>query len=175
MEFRNAGIDIDRLPRAEELTLRPIEPEYLKVLFRQWIAGWLITLIIVSIIIWFSTTLRNPVWLSLIAVGVIALALLNWWLVKKSFQYKAYAIRDHDIIYRTGWLIQSVRTCPFNRIQHCSVDSGLFERKFGLAKLAVFTSGGSEADMKIPGLKAETTSTIRELIIQKTGIDVSSS
>ena len=78
-------------------------------------------------------------------------------------------------MYQTGWLVQSLRVCPFNRIQHCSVDVGLFERKYGLATLSVYTAGGNEADMKIPGLTTEMAASLRELITTKTGIDANAS
>lgn len=171
MEFQNAGIDIDRIPKAADLALQPVDPRYLKVLWRQWMVGWISVAIITSVALVFSERLHNTVWIGLIIGGIIFLAIFTWIVTRKSFHYKAFAIREHDIVYRTGWLIQSTRICPFNRIQHCSVDAGLIERQFGLASLSVFTAGGNEADMKIPGLPAERAADLRELIIQKTGTD----
>lgn len=169
MEFSNAGIALDQLPRAEEIQWQPIDPRYRKVLWRQWLISWSLALLVASILVFFSGSLRDILWISLMAGGLLLLALLNWVLVARSFAFKAYAVREHDIFYRTGWLVQSVRVCPFNRIQHCSVDAGLLERKYGLASLSVFTAGGNEADMKIPGLPEPTATSLREWIIQKTG------
>ena len=55
------------------------------------------------------------------------------------------------------------------------MDAGLFERKYGLATLSVYTAGGNEADMKIPGLTTEIAASLRELVTRKTGIDASAS
>jgi len=175
MEFQNAGIDTSHLPKAAELSLQPVDPNYLAVLRAQWAIGWLFVALLTAIAIYFSEGLHSLTWIIVISLAVIVVALLNWWLVKRSFEYKAFAIREHDIVYRTGWLVQSTRVCPFNRIQHCSVDIGLFERKYGLATLSVYTAGGNEADMKIPGLQASMAGDLRELIIRKTGIDESTS
>ncbi|HEX5654627.1 MAG TPA: PH domain-containing protein [Chitinophagaceae bacterium] len=169
MEFKNAGIALDQLPRAEEIQWQPIDPRYRKVLWRQWLITWALVLIAAALLVFFSTSLQDIKWISLIAGGLVLLALLNWVVVARSFTFKAYALREHDIFYRTGWLLQSVRVCPFNRIQHCSVDAGILERKYGLSSLSVFTAGGNEADMKIPGLPEPIATSLREWIIQKTG------
>ena len=169
MEFKNAGIALDQLPLAEGIQWQPIDPRYRKVLWRQWLITWALLLIAAVLLVFFSTALRDILSIVSIAGGLILLAIINWILVARSFAYKAYALREHDIFYRTGWLVQSVRVCPFNRIQHCSVDAGILERKYGLSSLSVFTAGGNEADMKIPGLPEPTATSLREFIIQKTG------
>lgn len=173
MEFKNAGIEIGQLPKAEELQLQSIDPRYLKVLWRQWLARWLIIFIIAALVIFFSPSLQEGAWIALILGGVLLIAIANWIIIAHSFRYKAFGIREHDIIYRTGWLVQSTRACPFNRIQHCSVEADMFERQFGLASLSVYTAGGNEADMKIPGLSASAAADLREMIVQKTGTDAS--
>lgn len=169
MEFQNAGIAIDTLPRAESIALQPIHPDYFKVQTAQWITLWVILLITAGLVYFFNPAMQQPLWAALLFGGLIFFALLHYFLMSRSFKYKAFAVREHDIIYRTGWLIQSTRTCPFNRIQHCSVEAGIYERKYGLAKLSLFTAGGQEADMRIPGLTAENAATLRELVIKKSG------
>lgn len=169
MEFQNAGIDIEQLPKVAELQLRPIDSKYRKVLYWQWLLSWMVIFTGAAIFMIFAAELHSPFWLITIPVVLLILAGLNWMLIAKSFAYKAFAVREHDLIYRTGWLVRSTRVCPFNRIQHCSVDAGLWERKFNLSSLSVFTAGGNEADMKIPGLPESIASELRELIIYKSG------
>ena len=79
----------------------------------------------------------------------------------------AYAIREHDILYRHGWIVQRVIACPFNRIQHCSADAGLLDRKFRLSALTLFTAGASGADLRIYGLKEEMAQALRDFIMNK--------
>lgn len=56
---------------------------------------------------------------------------------------------------------------PFNRMQHSEVLQGVIDRQFGLARLAVFTAGGSSSDLVIPGLEAEQAYRMREFLGEK--------
>lgn len=89
----------------------------------------------------------------------------------KGFQYKSYALRKKDIIYKSGWLWRSVTTVPFNRVQHVSIDQGPVERNFDLSKLKIYTAGGSASDMTIPGLSPSTADYLKEFIVKKTQAD----
>ncbi|MCR6719337.1 MAG: PH domain-containing protein [Chitinophagaceae bacterium] len=101
-------------------------------------------------------------------IAWLLFAISSFFLTILSFRYKAYALREHDVIYRSGWLVQSVRVCPFNRIQHCSVDSGVIDRRYGLSSLSVYTAGGAEADMKLAGLPKDVADDMRDFILSKT-------
>jgi membrane protein YdbS with pleckstrin-like domain len=57
--------------------------------------------------------------------------------------------------------------CPFNRIQHCSVDSGPVERSYKLASLTLYTAASESADVKIAGLPELLALNIREFIMKK--------
>ncbi len=173
MLFSNPSIPIDQLPRAAELEMKPVDPRYLRVLFLNRIITW-ITLLAGLV----ALTLFVPFWKQtwvMIASGTawLLFVIISWRLTVLSFRYKAYALRERDVIYRSGWLIQSVRVCPFNRIQHCSVDSGVFERQYGLSSLSVYTAGGAEADMKLPGLPKDVAANMREFILSQTNLEKS--
>lgn len=167
MTFSNAGISIEGIPRAEDIPLQAIEPSFLRVKSIQWIVLWVIVLGIAAMLVFFIDDIREPVVLSIAGAIIIFLASFHFFVLKKSVAFKAYAIREHDVVYRTGWLVRSVKVVPFNRIQHCSVDEGAIARRFGLASVRMFTSGGNDADIRIPGLKAAFASDLRELIISK--------
>ena len=89
----------------------------------------------------------------------------------KSFSRKAYALRERDLIYRSGWIIQRFSICPFNRIQHCSLSAGPFERKLGLSSISVYTAGTEGSDIKISGLTEATAFALRDFIMKKAGTD----
>jgi membrane protein YdbS with pleckstrin-like domain len=86
---------------------------------------------------------------------------------KGSFRRKSYAIREHDIIYKSGWIIQKIHAVPFNRIQHASVRVGPIDRKFGLASLTLFTAASMIDDVSIKGLQENEAERIREFIMGK--------
>ena len=79
----------------------------------------------------------------------------------------AYVIREHDILYRSGWIVQRIIACPFNRVQHCSADAGPLDRKFRLSSITLFTAGATGADLRISGLKEELAQQLREFILAK--------
>lgn len=165
--FSNEIVELNSLPRAEDVTLQPIEQSYWKVLQWGWMIVWGIILLALALIIVFTKQKDLLLWV-LIVTPLLFLCLSGYWLMRKSFSRKAYALRDKDIIYRSGWLIQGLSVCPFNRIQHCSINAGPFERKLGLASLSVYTAGTQGADIKIPGLQEETALALRDFIMKKT-------
>lgn len=167
MDFINASFDIQLLPRAEEVPLTPIQRAYLTVIRIEWAISSTILLILGAVLIFSIKALQQPVYISLIAGGWIILTVGYAFIQAKSFFQKAYALRDKDVIYRSGWLVQKIKTCPFNRIQHSSVTTGLFERKFGLATLILYTAGTDDADLSIPGLKEADATAMKEWITQK--------
>jgi membrane protein YdbS with pleckstrin-like domain len=95
------------------------------------------------------------------------LCFLNFRLSYLSFKNKAYAIREHDILYQTGWINKSLHVCPFNRIQHCTVNAGVFERDLGISKLKIYSAGTTGSDIEVPGLTQEEANTMRDLIMLK--------
>lgn len=169
--FVNNPVDIGLLPKAESLTLQPIEPAYKKVLLWEWMLRWGIITGIVIVIVFFIPALHSFLWIAVITGIVLILSILNLWLLYKSFAQKAYALRDRDLVYRSGWIIQRFSVCPFNRIQHCSVNAGPLERRLGLSSLSVYTAGTEGSDIKIPGLQETTAFALRDFIMKKTATD----
>ena len=84
----------------------------------------------------------------------------------------AYAVRDKDILYKSGVFWQTVTAIPFNRIQHVEKSSTPLDRRFDIATLQLFTAGGAGGDLKIHGLSADTAENLRVLIIEKVGTSV---
>ncbi|MES2874713.1 MAG: PH domain-containing protein [Bacteroidota bacterium] len=167
MQFSNPEIDITDLPKAEESTLVPVDERYYTVVSYRQVAYWciffLITLVVMIIYKEFHSWMMAGITLFVFAV----ICTLNFRLTYLAFKNKAYAIREHDILYQTGWLRKSLHVCPFNRIQHCSVDAGVFERNLGISKLRIFTAGANNSDIVIPGLRTEDADNLRELISRK--------
>lgn len=167
MEFLNSQLPVADLPRVEHTTLEPIERSYLRVLRWEWLTGSLMLGLLAGLVLYFAKSLQHPLAISLIA-GSWTLLVITWFLLQeKTFATKAYAIRERDVIYRSGWIIQKTHTCPFNRIQHSAVTIGPLEKQYGLASLVLYTAGSNEADVRIRGLKEEVAWELKEWITQK--------
>jgi uncharacterized protein len=167
MDFSNEAVPIDTLPRAEDAKLRAIDPRYFKVMLFHRVIIWLIVLAGIAFSIFFYEKVQTALWVAGLVIMWIILTVSDLRLAYLSFLNKAFAVREHDIIYQDGWLLKSLHVFPFNRIQHCSIDSGVIERRFGLSTLKLYTAGGDDSDIVIHGLTVEQSSALRELIIAR--------
>lgn len=159
--FVNPEVSPESLPRAGELDWRPLHPRYARRLqagrlIRAAVFAGVVAALQVTVLLVDSDTLASvAVWPLRILWGLCVLG-AAWAVVKPLIVVPrcGYAVREKDIVYRSGVLWQSVRVVPFNRVQHTKTDSRLLDRRFGLANLTVFPAGAGS--QKIPGLGADT-------------------
>ena len=166
--FKNQQVDVSDLPKVEDLIFQPLERRYRTVL----IIGRVIFSIISSSILFFAfKELPDsvPSEMKYAGIGLFVLYLI-WSFIATiiGFKHKSYALRQKDIIYRSGWLWKYMTTAPFKRVQHVRIDQGLIERNFNLARLKIFTAGGNSSDLSIPGLDPVTADELKEFIVKKT-------
>ena len=89
-------------------------------------------------------------WVLLIGFSVLALLMLAF--VRISFKAKSFAMREHDIVYKSGFISLETTLIPFNRVQHIEIHEGVLMRMYNLTTLQIFTAGGAMSDLKIAGL-----------------------
>ncbi len=166
MHFQNLQVDITTLPQLQEVALKPIEPNYLKVLRLTWLISFCILLIGLAALIYFVDDLQTLLWIGVSAGGYVVLAIFTVTIGTGSFHRKGYAIREKDVLYRTGWIVHKFHVVPFNRVQHCMVRSGPIERKYGLAGITVYTAAGDSKDITIRGLRQDEAERLKEFIMQ---------
>lgn len=169
--FTNRQLDESTLPTMAYLEYSPLEKDMLK-------ADMIWTVLFYSIgtmVVLFLQYYIQIEWLSQygtwIVLGILTLMILTILIVYYGFFKKSYAIREKDIIYNSGLFWRSSIAIPFNRVQHCEVSIGPIDRMFGLSELKIFTAGGSSSDLKIEGLRPETSNRLKDYIVKKTGID----
>ena len=171
MQFENQQVDSNDLPKVEELKFIPLEKTYLKVSLITNAILWLIIFVGASIFYIYKKDELPDLLKMLGPIGLLSIFLLSLFLIVKGFYKKSYALRQKDIIYRTGLIWQKEIALPFNRVQHCEVNQGPLDRIFNLSILHVFTAGGSSSDMSIPGLTPNTANQLKEFIVKKTIVD----
>lgn len=168
--FLNEQIELNQLPLINHLDFIPLEKDYLKV---SMIISAIISFILIagSIFMFFFLNNGAP---KVLKYGLIPFAIglssLLIFLTYKSYHYKFYALRDKDIVFKSGYVFRSQTAIPFNRVQHCEVNNGPIDRIFGLSSLKLFTAGGSQSDLRIPGLKNQTANDLKHFIIRKTAL-----
>jgi membrane protein YdbS with pleckstrin-like domain len=164
--FENGQLDISSLPQAELMEMIPLEPAYKKVRYIGASIFSILLILVVAVILLF-----NSDWglFGFLGAGVIAfLAIWNIIYQGLSFTYMGYALREKDVSFKSGWLWKSITTVPFNRVQHCDFKQGLLDRQYGLAKLTIYTAGGQNTDLEIPGLLLDTAERMKSYILQAT-------
>jgi len=164
--FENGQVDLSSLPSAEHLDWSPLETSYKRLLLLSTAFGSAVLIAAVSFVLPFA---QLPPWIPLGAVGLILLiGAVQVLAVLKGFPYKGYAVRMHDLLYRTGWLYKKQIAIPFTRVQHVDIRQGLFERFFGLYRLNIYTAGGESSDLTIPGLPEHKAQRLKEYILRET-------
>lgn len=170
MAFTNLPVDPGTLPRAAQLQLHPLPAEHRREILVQ----SLITVVIVVlacmiplIIPAIPSEVRIFLWVFPISALVLGAVFTALALVR--FRRKGYALREHDIVFRTGLFWRKVTVLPFDRVQHAEVTHGPLQRRFGVATLKFFTAGGSSVDLKIEGLLADDAERLRETVLERAG------
>lgn len=176
MPFSNTQIDISSLPSTGSIDFKGLQKDYLTASMIRTFFTWAVIGIVAIVVTKMGQTdieFREEVgpFVQYIYGFVIVFALLRLAFTYFGFFKKGYAVREKDISYKQGLFWKSKTLIPFNRIQHCEVKQGPFERMFSLASLRVFTAGGSASDLSIKGLKIEEANHLKQFIIKKTNDD----
>jgi len=165
--FTNQQVDSETLPRAESIQMQAMAPAYVREVMTQW-ALFAVPLLLIAVIVWLLPLSPLPLKLALrIGVSVIGLFMISLGLLLyRQAKARGWALREHDVAYRTGLIWRKTIILPFTRVQHAEVTSGPLQRRFGLATLKFYTAGGSSVDLKISGLEAQQASALRDHILK---------
>jgi len=161
---------IEQLPEFQQVSYRKLDKNAVWVVAVNWMIFFMILMIMLTFAYLF-TPLMETEFALLPVVGLIILMTLSFSLIFYSFKFKGYALREFDIIYKSGIFWRKQTVLPFNRIQHLESHRGPLERKFGLATLRLFSAGGHGADLTIFGLEYERANDIRQLLLDKIQAD----
>jgi uncharacterized protein len=169
--FLNEAIDVEQIPTYETITLQPIEKKYTTVMHYTIAITFGVLLIALITLFAFNAQWWRPLPISIVAIAYIVLLMLSFFWCYKQLQFKSYAIRTKDILYKTGWLFQKTHVIPYNKIQHCSVSSGPIERKYHLATLHLFTAANDRNDIAISGLTLQKAEQLKNWLMQNNTTD----
>lgn len=166
--FQNLPVSLSEQPPVSDLQWQGLAPSYLRL--SLWVDS--ITTLLFTLL-WLALYVQ-PLWpvnqtfghillyggSALSLCGVLALGYTYL-----SFPRKAFALRQHDLSYRSGVFFQKCVTQPLLRIQHIELKRGPFERRLGLATLQVFSAGGAMHTFAVPGLSLAVAEQIRQFIL----------
>ena len=163
--FTNETIDTLQLPRFEKVTMTPLHANYWKVLLLTWVivflvisAGIGVAMILVDDFLARAASIVIPVIIVLVIILILSFV---------GFRKKAFAFRNHDVLFRHGIIATTTIVIPYNRIQHVALHEGFISRFFKLATVQIFTAGGSSSDLEIPGIEKAHAENIKQLLMGK--------
>lgn len=165
MAFTNVQIDPAELPQAAELSLQRLPAAHRREILAQSVITVVILMLPSLVLMATPVTSRigNAVFLP--PALVLGFGALFTTLALVRYRHKGYALRTHDVAFRTGLFWRKTTILPFDRVQHAEVTQGPLQRRFGLATLKFFTAGGSSVDLKIEGLLLEEAERLREAVL----------
>lgn len=167
-EFSNNVIPVADLPSLTSVVSEPISPAYrqLNLWLTSAIFGFIGLLLgIVLVQPWFELPEPVPFILLLCLAGLL---FIGAWIF--TYHYFAdplirFSIREQDLVLFKGLFFKDIICQPILRIQHIDIQRGPFERLAGLATLKVYSAGGSDHTLAIPGLPAETAERMRQFVL----------
>ena len=168
--FINAEVPLDALPAVDDVDWMPLHRRFAR---RLQVAALIRSIIFVAVG-WAAPLAAAPgnraaiaealPWLPVFfwtTLGLFCAWSVAWPLI--AVPRRGYAVREKDLLYKSGVFWRSVRAFPFNRVQHTKLDSTPLDRRFGLASVSVFPAGGGRGH-RIRGLGRETAERLRVYI-----------
>ncbi|MFD2826202.1 PH domain-containing protein [Leeuwenhoekiella polynyae] len=159
--FTNAPVDLETLPDYQQLTYTSVSK---KRLYKVW-AVLAIFFVLIAVGLYFLREATDvPMLIPGLTTGalvVFTLLFLYQFMLQKKI---GYALREHDIAYKRGFLFEKITVIPFNRIQHISTSAGALDKIFKIANLNIFTAGGAGSDINIPGLPPELAARLKDKV-----------
>ncbi len=163
----NLQINLDQTGRIENLSYLSLERAYLHVQRANTVITYIL-LMGISLLWLLANDSETRLWGCLLTEGALCIALMvNLWILPKAYSFKGFAIREHDITYRSGILFPSVITIPFCKIQQVSVTQTPVSRCFGLYTVKIVNGAQMQSETHIPGLTEERANEIKTLVIDK--------
>jgi len=171
--FTNETINIAELPKFEEVLFQPLHKDYWKIMLIGNFVLLLILSLATGLLLVFAEEIRENWYF--FPIAIIVLFLLSVSLAKVSFKKRGYAFRQHDVLYKSGIISETTTIIPYSRIQHVALHEGVISRMFGLASVEIFTAGGGDSDIEIPGIEKEKAQSIKQLLMTKLSTEITNS
>ena len=164
-DFSNRAVDLADLPDYRAVHLEPVSSSFVPYAVVAATLFWLGLSAALFIAPWLPFIEINlPGWLPFVpALALIWFATVAWLDARR----RGWALREHDLIYRSGLIWQRTAVLPFAQIQHVETASGPLERMFGLTRVKCFTAGGMGADLSVEGLDRTAAAKVRQHLLEQ--------
>lgn len=166
--FSNTAMPTQNLPPLKQLNFEKLSPRYAQSnryidLFSTAIIMSILYIVQLQTFIPLPSKASDILMLIIWAVALVGFISTVYTIIAD--KRKFYALREQDLNYKSGVVFCKTVSQPMLRIQHVELKRGPIDRKIGLAKLQVFSAGGSMHTFEIPGLPLEKAESIRQFIL----------
>ncbi len=120
-------------------------------------------------LIWFLVTKKLPIWFVLGLIILVVLWGFSSLVVRKQWENWTFRITPESLEMSHGWIWKHRRVVARDRIQHIDINSGPFDRRFGLVQVIIHTAGTSVG--MIPGLRPERAERMRNQLMAGRAIE----
>ncbi|HEY8519880.1 MAG TPA: PH domain-containing protein [Gammaproteobacteria bacterium] len=160
----NRQVDVATLPRFDAVRLEKPSPAYRRLV--SIIVGLVAAPVLIAAILFAAAAhgVTLPVRLLVLLLVVAVLAGVAA-IVHAHVRCIGYAVREHDVILRSGIFFKAESVQPLKRIQHVEQVQGPLDKRFGLWTLKLYSAGTGRATFSIPGLEADTANAIRRFVL----------
>ncbi len=159
----NYQINLDSTTPISKLEFSPLDIKYKKV---QVIGITLSYLVLMGLSL--LLLLTDNIWWCISFEITLAIALvINLSIITQAYQIKGYALREHDITYRSGFFFLKITTIPFSRIQQVSIKQNPIPKICHLYTVEIVNGAQELSSLNIPGLPESTANQIKNLLTDK--------
>lgn len=163
--FSNEQVGASTLPDFRRVALTPVADAYLPWALITQTAFWLLLALAALVVPMLPfVRLDGFWWLPLPPLAVAAVGAVY---ARLDARTRAWALREHDLIYRYGVLWRKTVIVPFARIQHVEAVHGPLERYLDLMRVKCFTAGGMTADLTVKGLDRSDARRVRQYLLEQ--------
>jgi len=168
--FSNRQVATAELPDFRRVALTPVAPAYLPWALVTQTAFWLILAVVALIVprlpfLPFDLSGWERSWV--LPLAPLLVAIIGAVYARLDARTRAWALREHDLVYRYGVLWRKTVIVPFARIQHVEAVHGPLERYLGLMRVKCFTAGGMTADLTVKGLDRSDARRVRQYLLEQ--------
>lgn len=103
-------------------------------------------------------------WLWTIPASLAVIFLIALVLIPRRVRSIGYVLRDDDLLFRRGILLQRFVAVPYGRMQLIDINRGPVARALGLSELK-FVTAAAATNVTIPGLPAEEADQLRDRLV----------
>lgn len=162
----NRQLEAESIDRIDNLTYEPLERKYMKVQFADTLIIYMLMMSL-ALLLLFIEEMSFRYTLLIVTESILAVAAaINLMLIPKAVAFKGFAVREHDITYRSGIIFPSVTTVPFRKIQQVSIRQTPASRIMGLYSVSVSSGAQTLSEIRIPGLTGKRANEIKTLITE---------